>query len=79
MSPISILERLDLTRGFCTSGSEREFTLEGSWSVSPTGVYAQDAIANFRVCVLMNAVGRLLRWLSGKPCGNGLTHATAFG
>ena len=22
---------LDLTGGFCTSGSEREFTLEGSW------------------------------------------------
>jgi len=21
----------DLTGGFCTSGSEREFTLEGSW------------------------------------------------
>jgi hypothetical protein len=27
----SLEDWIDLTGGFCTSGSEREFTLEGSW------------------------------------------------
>jgi len=30
-SQAAVNAMIDLTGGFCTSGSEREFTLEGSW------------------------------------------------